>query len=340
MSGMTDNSRQLTAFAPALILLAICALINYVDRGNLSIAAPLLKDELHISASQLGIFLSAFFWTYTALQFVTGWLVDYVDANRVIAAGFLLWSLTTAATGLVRGFTKLLVMRLMLGVGESVMIPACSKILGFHLPEHHRGFANGVLQGAWSSGPAVGTLGAGLLMAKYGWRPVFIGVGLISLVWLPAWFKSMPRSSEGRVRHLPAAPRFADILRKRSFWGVCAGHFSVNYSTYFMLTWLPFYLVRDRHLSMSSMARLASAYYAIDALSAITTGWFCESAIGESGTETFRLTTRGPRRIGVNGDKHPFIRSATPQSGPLAMPAARESHTLLAPQSLAWPLPQ
>jgi len=159
---MADESRELKAFAPALVLLAICAVINYVDRGNLSIAAPLLKDELRISATQLGILLSAFFWTYTALQFVSGWIVDRFDVNRVIAAGFLLWSLATAATGLVRGFTMLLAMRLMLGVGESVMVPACSKILGFHLPEHHRGFADGVLQGAWSAGPAVGTLGAGL----------------------------------------------------------------------------------------------------------------------------------------------------------------------------------
>jgi ACS family D-galactonate transporter-like MFS transporter len=285
MSGIADKSRELRAFAPVLILLAICALINYVDRGNLSIAAPLLKDQLHISASQLGILLSAFFWTYTALQFVSGWMVDSFDANRVIAVGFLLWSLTTAATGLVRGYTMLLAMRLMLGVGESVMIPACSKILGFHLPEHHRGFANGVLQGAWSFGPAVGTLGAGLLMAKYGWRPVFIGIGLTSLAWVPAWIKWMPRS-EAMERSLVAAPGFADILRQRSFWGVCAGHFSVNYLAYFMLTWLPFYLVGERHLSMQSMAKVASAYYTIEGLSAMTTGWFSDFFIGRSYTPT------------------------------------------------------
>ena len=271
MSGMGDKSRELRAFAPALVLLAICALINYVDRGNLSIAAPLLKDELHISVTQLGILLSAFFWTYTAMQFVSGWLVDRFEVNWVMAAGFLLWSLTTAATGLVRGLTMLLAMRLMLGVGESVMIPACSKILSLHLPEHHRGFANGVLQGAWSFGPAVGTLGAGLLMAKYGWRPVFIGIGLISLAWLPAWIKWMPRAG-AMVRSLVAAPGFADILRQRSFWGVCAGHFSVNYLTYFMLTLLPLYLVRERHLSLQSMVKVASAYYTIEALSAITHG--------------------------------------------------------------------
>lgn len=285
MSGMPHESRELGAFAPALVLLAICALINYVDRGNLSIAAPLLKNELRISVTQLGILLSAFFWTYTAMQFVSGWLVDTLDASRVIAVGFLLWSLTSAATGLVRGFTMLLAMRLMLGVGESVMIPACSKILGLHLPEHHRGFANGVLQGAWSFGPAVGTLGAGLLMARFGWRPVFIGIGLTSLAWVPAWIKWMPRAG-AMTRSLIAVPGFADILRQRSFWGVCAGHFSVNYLAYFMLTLLPFYLVRERHLSMQSMAKVASAYYAIEGLSAITAGWYSDFFIRRNYTPT------------------------------------------------------
>jgi len=283
MRGVAGQSRELRAFAPALVLLVILAVINFVDRSNLSIAAPLLKDELRISASQLGILLSAFFWTYTAMQFVSGWIVDSFDVNRVIAAGFLLWSLTTAATGLVRGFTMLLAMRLMLGMGESVMVPAYSKILSFHLPEHHRGFANGVLQGAVRFGPAVGTLGAGFLIAKYGWRPAFIGIGLISLAWLPAWIRWMPRG--GAInRSLPASPGFA--VRQRSFWGACGGHFSVLYLLYFMLTLLPFYLVRERHLSMQSMAKIASAYYAIEALSAITTGWLSDSFIRGGYTPT------------------------------------------------------
>ena len=285
MGGKADESRELRAFAPALILLAICAVINYVDRGNLSIAAPLLKDELRISATQLGILFSAFFWTYTALQLVSGWTVDRFDVNRVIAAGFLLWSLATAATGLARGFTMLLGMRLMLGVGESVMVPGWSKILGFHLSEQHRGFANGALQAAVRSGPAVGTLGAGLLIAKYGWRPTFIGIGLISLAWIPAWIKWMPRGGAIR-RSLSAAPRLVGIFRQRSFWGACGGHFSINYLSYFMLTWLPFYLVRERHLSMQSMAKTASAYYMIDALSAITTGWLSDFFIRRGHTPT------------------------------------------------------
>src|ERR1700758_5815890 len=95
-----------------LTLLVISVFINYVDRGNLSIAAPLLKNELGISASQLGILLSAFFWTYTAMLFVCGWFVDRFDPSRVLALGFLAWSLSTAATGMVHGFVMLFVMRL------------------------------------------------------------------------------------------------------------------------------------------------------------------------------------------------------------------------------------
>src|SRR6266496_4280829 len=181
MAQTADDSQSLRAFTPVLVLLAICLLINYVDRGNLSIAAPLLKDELGISASQLGILLAAFFWTYTAMQFVTGWLVDRFDVKWVIGAGYLLWSLATATTGIVRGFTILLAMRLMLGIGESVAFPSCSKILARHLPEHHRGFANGVIQSALKFGNAVGTFGSGLLMAMYGWRPLSLGVGLVSV---------------------------------------------------------------------------------------------------------------------------------------------------------------
>jgi MFS transporter, ACS family, D-galactonate transporter len=171
----------------ALTLLVISVFINYVDRGNLAIAAPLLKNELGLSASQLGILFSAFFWTYTAMLFLCGWFVDHFDVNRVLALGFLLWSLATAATGMVHGFAMLLIMRLFLGMGESVAFPCYSKILALHLPEQCRGFANGAIIAGMKLGPAAGALGAGLLIASYGWRPVFLGIGLISLLWLPPW---------------------------------------------------------------------------------------------------------------------------------------------------------
>jgi ACS family D-galactonate transporter-like MFS transporter len=131
----------------------------------------------------------------------------------------------------------------------------------------------------------VGTLGAGLLMAKYGWRPVFIGIGLTSLLWLPAWIRWRPRG--GTInRSLPASSGLADIVRQRSFWGVCTGHFSTVYLLYFMLTLLPFYLVRERHLSMQTMAKIANACYTIEALSALTTGWLSDFFIRRGATPT------------------------------------------------------
>ncbi|HTD25086.1 MAG TPA: MFS transporter [Terriglobales bacterium] len=285
-ASMADKSRNLAALAPWLALLAISLLINYVDRGNVSIAAPLLKDELHLNPWQLGILFSAFFWTYTALQFVMGWFVDRFEVNVVIAVGYLVWSLATVTTGFVHGFMMLLVMRLMLGIGESVAVPACSKILAHHVPEYYRGFANGIVIAGVKCGPAVGTLGAGLLMAKYGWRPVFIVIGLVSLAWLPAWWKWMPRGKAEAGPAVTGAALIAAILRQRSFWGASAGHFCTNYLLYVMITWLPFYLVRERHLSIEAMAKTAGLYFLVEAAAAISCGWLSDSFIRRRYTPT------------------------------------------------------
>ncbi len=293
-----DDSRSLGAFAPVLVLLAICVLINYVDRGNLSVAAPLLKAELRLSASQLGILFAAFFTTYTAMQFVVGWLVDQFDVNRILAAGFLLWSLATATTGLVRGFVLLLTMRLILGIGESVAVPATSKILARHLPEHHRGFASGVVNSALRCGNAVGTFGAGFLMAKFGWRPVFIAIGLVSLLWLPAWKKWMRRDGRFVAHSITPATGFAEIFRQRSFWGTCAGNFCGNYLFYFMITWLPTYLVLERHLSMATMVRVGGMYYSVDAASALATGLLQDFWIRKGYTPT--LVRKSAMAIGFS----------------------------------------
>ena len=271
---MKVTPQKLSAIAPWLALLAISVLINYVDRGNLSIAAPLLKDELQLNPWQLGILLSAFFWTYTVLLFVVGWLVDRFEVNVVVATGYLVWSLATVTTGLVHGFALLLVTRLVLGIGESVAFPSCSKILALHVSEERRGFANGAIITGIRSGPAVGMFGAGLLMARYGWRPVFIGIGLVSLVWLPAWKKWMPRGHVVGGSSFRGLATIISMLRKRSFWGASAGHFCGNYLLYVMVTWLPFYLVRERHLSMNAMARVAGLYFLVDATSAMTRGAF------------------------------------------------------------------
>ena len=281
-----DNySRRRHSFAPALSLLALCVLINYVDRGNLSIAAPIVQNELGLSARQLGILLGAFFYTYTAMQFVVGWLVDRFEVAYVIAAGYSLWTFSTAATGFVHGFAMLLAMRLLLGIGESVAFPACSKILANNLEEQERGFANGLLMAGIRLGPAIGTFVAGPLIVKHGWRPVFIALGLIGLVWLPAWFKWMPERSHVQSAKY-SGPNTLDIVSRRSFWGAAIGHISVNYLFYFMLTWLPTYLVRARGLTMQEMVKAAGIYYLTDATSAGVTGWVADFWMRRGGSAT------------------------------------------------------
>ena len=274
------------SFMPALLLMGLAIVINYVDRGNLSIAAPLIKNALNLSATQLGVLFSAFFYTYTALQFVIGAVVDRFGANLTLTAGFFVWSLATIATGFAGSFAALLVLRLMLGIGESVAFPCTSKVIAQNVPPEKRGLANGVITGGLKLGPAVAAFGAGALIAKWGWRPVFLGIGLASLFWLPAWWKWRPRIHQ-ELQAASSRVGYVEILSQPSFWGCAAGHFSFNYLSYFFLTWLPFYLSHERHLSQEAIARAAGAYYLVDAASALLTGWLCDVWIQRGGQSSF-----------------------------------------------------
>ena len=271
-----------------VILLGISVFINYVDRGNLSIAAPLLKEELGISASQLGILLSAFFWTYAFLQPVAGWLVDRVNVNWVMAGGFFLWSVATAATGLIHVFPMLFALRLLLGVGESVAFPSYSKIIALNIPEEHRGMANSAVGAGLVLGPGIGILMGGMLMARFGWRPFFIVLGLASLLWLIPWIRWRPEA-QAPVRgdeDTAGAPSLAEFVQLRSAWGCCLGHFSGNYVNYFLITWLPFYLVRERHLSMDTMAQVGGTAYLLSAGISLLSGWLSDRWIMSGATPT------------------------------------------------------
>ncbi|HKV25456.1 MAG TPA: MFS transporter [Candidatus Acidoferrum sp.] len=267
-------------------LLALSVFINYIDRGSLSIAAPALKSELNLSAGQLGLLLSSFFWTYAAFQIVSGWLVDRFDVNWVIAAGFFLWSAATAVTGIVHSFILLLIVRLFLGVGESVAFPAYSKILAKHFPESVRGRANSLIAAGIAGGPAFGIFFGAILMARYGWRPIFVGLGLLCLMWLIPWVALMPKGPGLPIAAFERAPDILEILRHRSAWGTFAGLFSYNYLSYFLLTWLPFFLVRERHFSMEKMGKIGGAAYLTLAVSALISGWISDLWLAHGGSTT------------------------------------------------------
>jgi len=265
-------------------LLAISAFINYVDRGNLSIAAPMLKDELGISAAKLGVLLSAFFWTYACSQLLSGWLVDRFNVNWVFAAGFILWSAATAMTGIVQAFSALLVLRLLLGMSESVAYPSYSKIIALNFSEEHRGFANSMISAGLVLGPGFGMFFGGLLMARFGWRPFFIVLGLASMLWIVPWWMWMPKKHQATLTDSIGAPRVFEFLRLRSAWGTCAALFCGNYVSYFLITWLPYYLVRERHFSMDNMAKLGGTAYFLGACFSMFSGWLSDRWIATGAT--------------------------------------------------------
>jgi MFS transporter, ACS family, D-galactonate transporter len=301
LSSAPSVSRLSPELSRLATLLALSIFINYIDRGNLSIAAPRIKDELGLSYSQLGILFSSFFWTYAVFQIVSGWLVDRFPVNWVLAIGILAWSVATFGTGLVHGFLLLLVMRLILGIGESVAYPSYSKIISCHFAESQRGRANSLICAGQASGPAVGTLLGGLLIAHVGWRLFFVVFGVASSLWLLPWLKylrkpvpstkSSAMPSLGSAEVLPisestASATILQILSQRSAWGTFAGLFAYNYVWYFFITWLPTYLERERHFSVQAMSIVTSLAFFVLATTALVSGWLSDKWIATGATPT------------------------------------------------------
>lgn len=278
--------------AARLVLLVTAAVfINYIDRGNLATAAPLVQDELRLSESQLGVLLSAFYYGYVICMPAMGWLAERYGAKRVMAAGVAIWSVATLTTGFAGSFVTLLALRVLLGVGESVAFPCASKVLARAVEVSRLGLANGVLSFGYLLGPAVGTLLGGYMMTVFGWRPVFVVFGAASLVWLWPWSRvEFSRSVAPKQLAADSQPSFTHILRRRELWGASLGHFASNYGYYFIVSWLPFYLVKSRGFSMGSMVAIASWAYLLNALSALAMGWLADRWIraGRSATVIYK----------------------------------------------------
>jgi MFS family permease len=263
-----------------LPLLGIGVFINYIDRGNLATAAPLMRGELHLSGTQIGLLMSAFFWVYVPAQILAGWLAERINAYRTLALGLALWSLATIGTGMVSGFAALIALRLLLGLGESATFPCMSKLLAQHVPPENLGMANGITFMGLGLGPAFGTFAGGMLMAQFGWRNVFLLFGVASLLWLLPWWAATPHATVRQpATQRGEGPSFAAILARRELWGTALGHFCGLYAFYFVLSWLPLYLVNERGFSMQSMARLGGAIYIVYAASIYLTGVIADRAI-------------------------------------------------------------
>lgn len=296
-----QQSRHALHVGPLVGLLGLSFFINYIDRSNLSVAAPILKGELNLTSEQIGLLLSGFFWTYALLQLcgIAGWLVQRYNVYKLYALAFLFWTGATALAGFAQGFTVFFGLRLLLGAGESLAYPAASKILASGVPEGQRGFANSIIDAGAKFGPAIGTLVGGLLMERFGWRAFFIALGAGSLIWLIPWWRVTANIESGanasqmkaEANPIPAAR----ILALRVFWGGSLGLFCFNYVWYFILTWLPTYLVKGMGLTITNMAFAGAFAYMTVGVASMASGAMSDRMIraGKSAGTVRRAFTTG-----------------------------------------------
>lgn len=262
-----------------VLMLGLAILLNYVDRGAIAIAAPQLKPELGLTATEFGIAVSAFAWTYVPLQLFIGWACDRWCVYRLIAGGIALWAVSTLAMGLVQGLGLLVLLRLTLGIGESITFPGASKVIARHVAPQNRGTANSVVAAGIALGPVVGTFVGGMLVASAGWRTMFVVFGAVTLLWVVPWLMSARRlpSYAAAGREVPLS--LAAVARTREVWAMGIGHFGATYPLYFIIIWIPLYLVQSRGLSITEMTYLATLGFVAQAASAVAQGWLSDRLV-------------------------------------------------------------
>lgn len=274
----------------AIILIGVAIALNYIDRGAVSVAAPLIKDEFGLTNERYGVIVSSFYWTYVPALALAGWLADRISVRLLMALGVATWAIATigmgfVGTGVAGGVTGLLLLRLVMGLGEGVAFPCGSKLIA-RVPEGARGLANVSLSGGLAVGPLIGTLGGGVIMAFWGWREMFIVFGLVTLVWLVPWWLARRGIEEGEGRletaALPAAP-MREVLRQPGFWAVTLLHLSGTFALYFIVGWLPLWLVKARGFSILDMSLLTSIFYISQILGGTLGAWAIDRAIRRGG---------------------------------------------------------
>jgi MFS family permease len=265
-----------TAGNALILLLGAAVFLNYVDRGAVGIAAPLMKGELGLSEEAYGLVFSAFFWIYAPVQFFAGWLCDRFSVYRLMAAGILLWAGSTFLMGFAGGFASFLILRVMLGVGESISFPGSSKIIARHVPPERRGMANAAVAAGIAIGPALGTLAGGLILGTWGWRAIFMVFGLATLIWLVPWRQTVRALPKTGFHDGGARVPVGLLLTKWPLWSMSIVHALGNYCFYFLLAWLPLYLTKARGFSIGEMTMLATLGYAVQGACALGYGHFSD----------------------------------------------------------------
>ncbi|MDQ0219267.1 MFS transporter [Peribacillus cavernae] len=259
-----------------LLLMFFGAAINYMDRSNIGIAAPLIAEHFQFNDAQMGIILSSVLWTYMIVQIPMGILIDKFGSRIMVFVGVLVWSVTTGLTGIATGFTSLLLYRMAMGLGEAPTFPAFSRAASQWFPTNERGKANASFISAVMFGSAFTPPLVTFFMIRFGWASAFFVTGLISIIWAFLWwkyFRNRPVESsyvsqkelsvigDTDEKYSPANIRMYALLKYRNVWALMIGLFAINYVLYIFVTWLPTFLVNAKNLSLSKTGFIAMIPY-------------------------------------------------------------------------------
>jgi MFS family permease len=263
-------------------LLWVVATLNYMDRQVLFSVFPLLRGEMHLSDTQLGLLSSVFLWVYGLLSPVCGFAADRFGRRRVIIFSLLVWSLVTWATGHARNFTELIGARALMGISESCYIPAALALIADYHGERSRSLATGIHQSGLYAGIVLGGVGGGWLGERFGWRPafsVFGGIGVVYMVLISIVLRR-DRPAAGDADS-PLSPGFAaalhELLTLPGFAVLTAVFSVVAIANWIVYTWLALYLYERFHMSLPAAGFSATFYVQASSLAGILAGgWLAD----------------------------------------------------------------
>ena len=236
--------------------------------------------------------LSAFFWSYALLQIPMGVLADRVNLRWLYAAAFTLWSISQGLIGFATGLGTLITFRVLLGIGEAIYLPGGSKIVSLLFRPAERGLPCGLFDAGTRTGLVIEGVLVPWMLIHYGWRASFSIVGFAALLWLVPWFIFTPRQLRGQPAGGSAAARrgflrtCSTLLTNRNLLGICLGFFCFDYYWYFLVNWLPDYLVTARGLTLLKAGIYAALPYFVFGASEPIGGWIADRLIRRGWSET------------------------------------------------------
>jgi sugar phosphate permease len=276
----------------ALAMLVLAGVINYVDRATLAVANLLIRQDLGLSIADMGYLLSAFLWAYAFAQLPTGAMVDKLGPRLLLACGLGLWSLAQFLGGLVLGFGQFFGARVLLGIGEAPQFPTCARVVRDWFNPRDRGLATGIFNCASSLGTAIAVPLLTFLMLSFGWRPMFMIMGVAGLGMAAIWYfayrnpTDVALTAEENVYRTQGDPpgqrtkvslrEWKQLFRFRTTWGMILGYFGCIYLTWIYTAWLPGYLEIERHMSVKSTGFAAAIPFVCGVVGGVLGGYFAD----------------------------------------------------------------